>query len=279
MGAFSIITDNPRPKPRVVVVGLASCFGCQLQITNTDPNLMELLDQIDLEYWQLVTSETMPETYDVAIIEGSITTKESEELVRQVRERATYVMAIGACAVTGGVTGMAYDHLAERTDEVYGANVPAACGEMIQPRPVSDVIAVDSQVFCCPIDTRDFAVQLQRVLFGSNTVREEATLCASCKRNENDCFYNQGRLCMGLVTRSGCNARCVNRGRPCFGCAGLSPAANLDSAREACEGYGVDPGSFDAALQMFSQVQLTKEGKQGDDSPVTSADGGRGASL
>mgnify|MGYP003284349587 FL=1 len=43
--------------PRVVVVGLASCFGCQLQITNIEAHLMEVLGQIDLQYWQLASSE------------------------------------------------------------------------------------------------------------------------------------------------------------------------------------------------------------------------------
>lgn len=270
MGAFSMISDNPRPRPRVVVVGLASCFGCQLQITNNEPHLMDLLDQIDLDYWQLVTSESMPDQYDVAIIEGSVTTKESEDLVRRVREKAAHVMAIGACAVTGGVTGMACDHLPERIGEVYGDDVPQACGRMISPRPVSAVIAVDSQVRCCPIDSRDFVAQLQRVLFGSNVVRPDVTLCADCKRNENDCFYRHGQLCMGLVTRSGCNAKCVNRGRPCFGCAGLSSAANLESARQACQRYGVPVARFEGMLQVFSQIQLTQqESASADDAKET----------
>ena len=39
-----------RDLPRVVVVGLASCFGCQLQITNVEEH------QIDLRYWQLASS-------------------------------------------------------------------------------------------------------------------------------------------------------------------------------------------------------------------------------
>ena len=42
MGAFSLITDAERRVPRVVVVGLASCFGCQIQITNAEPYLMQI---------------------------------------------------------------------------------------------------------------------------------------------------------------------------------------------------------------------------------------------
>lgn len=262
MAAFSMINDMPRNKPRVVVLGLASCFGCQLQITNNEPHLMEVLDQIDLEYWSLVSSQDMPDKYDMAIIEGSVTTKESEALVKLVREKASHVMTIGACANGGGVTGMATDGLLDRFEQVYPTAIPDACGQPITPRPVSDVIKVDSQVYCCPVDSFDFVNKLQAALFGSNNDACDRTLCADCKRNETECFFNQGVLCMGLVTRSGCGSRCVNLGRPCFGCAGLADAANLDAARLACQNYGVPIQRFDKALQMFSQIKLEAAGDE-----------------
>lgn len=254
MGAFSLITDTERRVPRVIVVGLASCFGCQLQITNAEQYLMQILGQIDLQYWQLVTSEDMPDQYDVAIIEGAVTTREAEETCKAVRAKAAHVMAIGACATTAGVTGMAMPGLDGRITDVYGDGAPESSGELIAPRPVSAVIPVDSEVRCCPIDPMDFVAMLQRALFGSNRTLETRTLCSDCKRNETECFYNQGVLCLGLVTRAGCGARCVNLGRPCNGCAGLSPDANLDAARAACDTYGVPRADFDKALEMFNQV-------------------------
>ena len=258
MCAWQMITDTNSRPPRVVVVGLASCFGCQLQITNAEEHLTEILGQIDLRYWQLVTSEDMPDEFDVAIIEGAVTTREAEETVRKVREKAAHVMSIGACAVTGGVPGMASNRLASRAKEVYADSLPDASGEIIDPRPVSDVIEVDSEVRCCPIDPYDFVAHLQRVLFGSNRANETRTMCADCKRNETECFFSKGELCLGLVTRAACGARCVNLGRPCNGCAGLSPDANLDGARAACASYGVSVADFDKALEMFNQVALQK---------------------
>ena len=256
MGAFSLITDAERRVPRVVVVGLASCFGCQIQITNAEPYLMQILGQIDLRYWQLVTSEDMPGEYDVAIIEGAVTTREAEETVRAVREKAAHVMTIGACATTAGVTGMAASGLEGRIGNVYEGGAPDSSGELIAPRPVSAVIDVDSEVRCCPIDPMDFVAALQRALFGSNRLPDTRTLCSDCKRNETECFYNAGTLCLGLVTRAGCGARCVNLGRPCNGCAGLSPDANVEAARAACVTYGVAVDAFDKALEMFNQVGM-----------------------
>lgn len=242
-----------RAVPRVVVVGLASCFGCQIQITNIEEHLLDILGQIDLQYWQLASSDPMPQGFDVAIIEGAVTTRESEETVRKLCEQAKVLIAIGSCATTAGIPGIAARSFPMRASQVY-SDLPAACGDMVAPRPVSAVAKVDYEVRCCPIDPYDFVDVLQRVLYGSNKSPRTRTMCNDCKRNETECFFANGELCLGLVTQAGCDARCVNLGRPCNGCRGLSPAANLASARAACERYGVSQRDFDAALQMFNQT-------------------------
>lgn len=245
--------DNASSIPRVVVVGLASCFGCQLQITNVEAHLMEVLGQIDLQYWQLASSGHMPENYDVAVIEGAVTTEESERLVKELRDKAKAVIAIGACATTAGIPGMAAEGFIQRPGSVYD-EVPDACGEMISPRAVSAVIDVDFEVRTCPIDSYDFIAVLQSALYGSNGTVSTATMCGSCKQNETPCFYTQGVMCLGLVTRAGCGARCVNLGRPCNGCRGLSPSANLEAARQSCRDAGIPVERFDKALEMFNQT-------------------------
>lgn len=239
--------------PRVVVVGLASCFGCQLQITNIEAHLLAVLGQIDLRYWQLASSDAMPDQFDIAIIEGAVTTEEAEATVRSLRERARVVVALGACATTAGIPGMAAAQFLERPSEVYG-HVPEACGEMVSPRPVHAVIDVDYEVRCCPIDPFDFVDVLQRALYGSNKTASTKTMCGDCKRNETGCFFGEQTLCLGLVTTAGCHARCVNLGRPCNGCRGLSADANIEAARDACARYGVSVADFDKALEMFNQV-------------------------
>ncbi len=245
------------PTPRVVVVGLASCFGCQLQITNMERHLMEIVGQIDLRYWQLASSDPMPEDYDVAIIEGAITTRESLETVQRLRENAKAIITIGACANTAGIPGIAAEDYDRRADDVYGGEVPAACGEPIVPQSVPSAIKVDYQVLCCPIDFYDFATILSKALYGSNRSQPRRTMCGDCKRNETTCFFERGELCLGLVTFAGCGARCPNLGRPCFGCAGFSPEASLEAARESVLRYGLDAREFDERLQLFNQTNPT----------------------
>lgn len=248
--------ETSRTAPRVVLVGLASCFGCQINITNIEKYLMDVLGQIDMRYWQLTSSEPMPEDIDVAVIEGAVTTSAAEATVRDLRERASVVITIGACAATAGIPGMAAAAYDKRQAEVYGASVPAVISEIAyRPRAVGDVIDVDYAVPCCPIDPMDFVTTLQHALYGSNVYRHTSTLCGECKRNERGCFYGRHTLCLGLVTRSGCGARCPNLGRPCNGCAGLSPDANVETARHAAEVSGIDPEAFDVALGMFNTTK------------------------
>ena len=244
--------EKPQP-PRGVVVGLASCFGCQLQITNVEEHLLDVLGQIDLRYWQLTSSEPMPDAFDVAVIEGAVTTVEAEETVRQLRERAGAVIASGACATTAGIPGMAGAGVSERPGQGYDL-VPEACGNMVAPQPVGSVIDVDFEVRTCPVDSLDFIDVLQRALYGSNKAVPTRTMCGDCKRNETSCFFGKQQLCLGLVTRAGCGARCVNLGRPCNGSRGLSPDANLPSERGAGGRSGVPVAASDRALGMFTRV-------------------------
>lgn len=261
MNAYPYETKEQKPLTRVVVIGLASCFGCQLQITNIEQHLLDVLGRFDLKYWQLTSSDPMPEEFDVAIIEGAVTTEGSMQTLRDVRERAGKVITIGACANTAGIPGIAAGNHEANIQEVYGAEVPEACGVLVSPRPVSAVIDVDYEVPCCPIDPYEFLEVLSRALVGSNRSLRTATMCGECKRNETTCFYADSVLCLGLVTRSGCGARCVNLGRPCNGCRGISPDANLKTAREAVERAGLEVTEFNRALEMFNQVNPVCEKK------------------
>lgn len=251
-------------RPRVVVIGLASCFGCQLQITNAETHLLDILGQFDLRYWQLASSEPEPDgEVDVVIIEGAVTTEESLAVVRAWRERAKTVIAIGACATTAGIPGMAAHDFARRTEAVYGAGLPEACGKAFAPRSVTACIPVDFEVRSCPIDSLDFARVLSQALYGSNASRLTDTMCGSCKLNESGCFWRQGRQCLGLVTLAGCGAKCVGLGRECNGCRGLSPDANLPAARAMVASFGMSVADFDAALQMFNQTDPALAGERG----------------
>jgi sulfhydrogenase subunit delta len=239
--------------PRVVVLGLASDFGCQVQLTNMEDDLLDVLGLMELAYWQLASSGHMPAEYDVAIIEGAVTTDEHVELLKDVRSKAAVVLALGTCAVTGGIPAIANTSALEgRYDAVYGAGGVQVARGRIAPAPIDSVIHVDYHVPGCPIDTGEFLRVLSRVLLGLSDHVPDMTMCASCKVNENVCFFDQGGSCLGLVTRSGCGAKCPSLGRPCAGCRGLAPDANLISAGQVFRARGLGDEVLRDALDVYN---------------------------
>lgn len=241
--------------PRVVVLSLASDFGCQVQMTNMEDQLLDVLGTIDLAYWQLASSGHLPDDYDVAIVEGAVTTEEHVELLKRVRATADAVIIVGACAITGGIPGLAASgQLEERVGCVYGEDGRVvACGR-ITPMPVEAVIDVDYHVPGCPIDPGEFVRVLHRALMGMHDRVPHETMCAGCKIAENICFFDRGEICLGLVTRAGCSARCVSLGRPCTGCRGLAADANIESARAIAASRGLDVGLLDERLRLYNNV-------------------------
>ena len=270
-------TPLPTSLPRVVVLSLASDFGCQVQLSNY-PQLLDTLSTIDLCYWQLVSSAAMPDEYNIAIIEGAVTTSEHEALLRQVRDKAQIVFAVGACAVTGGVPAMAGD--VERSAAVvYGKSAHKVAVGREVPRPVSSVIEVDYVLQGCPIDPQEFSNVLQGAILGVRNRVSREPLCAECKINETPCFYwtqyeekaavdrdvtkdSTAMPCLGLVTANGCGALCVSLGRPCAGCRGIAQDANLDAARGFLREFNRSVEEFDAALEIYNSHALREAAKK-----------------
>lgn len=49
---------------------------------------------------------------------------------------------------------------------------------------------------------------------------EGIPVCAECSLHGEECFIAKGEVCLGPITMSGCNAKCIRDGKPCDGCRG-----------------------------------------------------------
>lgn len=241
--------------PRVVVLSLASDFGCQLQMTNIEDQLLDVLGRFELTYWQLASSMHMPEEFDVAIVEGAVTMPEHVDLLKRVRGTAAIVIAVGACAMNGGIAALAAAEVAASRADVYGEDAPAFCLNALPPRGVLSVIDVDYLVPGCPIDSAEYLDVLSHALLGMRDHTPIEPMCASCKINENICFFESDEICLGVVTRTGCGARCITLGRPCTGCRGLAPDANLTSARTVFAEHGYDLADVLATHRIYNSAE------------------------
>jgi len=81
-------------KPKVAFFEFADCEGCQLCVLDLTPEqLLNLIDVIDIVEFREAISEKS-ETYDVAIVEGSITRESDIPRLKKIRETAKVLVAL-----------------------------------------------------------------------------------------------------------------------------------------------------------------------------------------
>jgi coenzyme F420-reducing hydrogenase gamma subunit len=228
-------------KPRVAFFDFAGCEGDQLQVANLEETLLDLLAHVEVTaFREIMTGDTPP--YDIAFIEGSITKPDDEPRIKDIREKSTLLVALGACATIGGVNCLKNF----QPEQLYRAEVygdAARWYPTYAARPVSAVVEVDAEIHGCPIDRGEFLRVTKELLLGKKPWLPDYPVCVECKQVGNICRYELGRPCLGIITRAGCGACCVTEGARCWGCRGLAPHANLDAARYVME----DVGGFNRA--------------------------------
>jgi len=219
-------------RPRVAVVKLASCDGCQLQLLDAEEALLQLADAIEIANFPEASSNMQPGPYDVTLVEGSVTTPETIEQIKEVRSGSTYLVTIGACATSGGVQALRNGkELAEVVREVYAD--PEYIDSLETSTPVSDHVKVDLEVTGCPIDRDELLGVISQLLQGSIPRLPTAPVCLECKRRGYTCvLVADGQPCLGPVTRTGCGAICPAFGRGCYGCFGPSQPPNTAALAE-----------------------------------------------
>ena len=141
----------PDARPKLAVFKFSSCDGCQLALLSLEDELLSLAGEVEIAYFLEASSQILPGPYDVALVEGSITTAEDRERIQAVRRDSKYLVTIGACATAGGIQALRnWQDVGEFTRAVYAT--PAYIHTLEQSTPISSHVAVDFEVNGCPIN-------------------------------------------------------------------------------------------------------------------------------
>ena len=240
-------------KPRVAIFDFAGCEGCQLQIVNLEEEILDLLLLVEVVEWR--EGMTGKGEYDIAIVEGSITRPQDAERLREIRANAKLLIALGACAAQGGVNKLKNSlEPNEASRVVYGenANSPHLQSGIVQS--VAEIVDVDVHIYGCPIDKKEFAQIVRSLVLGKKPVIPEYPVCVECKLEGNVCRYEYGEICLGPLTRAGCNARCPSYGMWCYGCRGRVEDPNLEAAKAIMGRYGRSVGELEERMALFGTV-------------------------
>jgi len=76
-------------------------------------------------------------------------------------------------------------------------------------------------------------------------------VCVECKLAENVCVYDKGLMCLGPVTRAGCNAICPTFGNKCLGCRGLVSDPNNNAQKDLLAERGLTVDDVLKEFRMF----------------------------
>ena len=240
-------------KPTVGIFGLTGCAGDQLVILNCEDRLLDLVALVDIRDFVMASSQNDTACpLDVALVEGAVLSRRDAEHLKAIRQRSKILVAVGTCAVWGGVAAIDRGRpRQELLDAVYGETGRAYDSTAAQA--LHEVVPVDLSLPGCPIEKEQFLEVLASLLNGDPPVTAAFPVCTECRMRENNCLLIDGTaLCCGPITAAGCNARCPELRIPCIGCRGPWQDANQSSLLALLQEKGIDRQQLAQRLATFA---------------------------
>jgi NAD-reducing hydrogenase small subunit len=151
-------------KPTISSDWLAACAGCHMSLLDIDERLVQVAELADLRATPITDlKEPDEQGVDIGILTGAVNTTTNEMVALRMRERCKTLVAMGDCAVFGGVIAMRnFFKLEDSLRRAYvetestdaGGQVPTSpeLGRPIEVKPVGEVVDVDLFIPGCPPD-------------------------------------------------------------------------------------------------------------------------------
>jgi len=231
---------------------------------------------------------------DVGIITGGVRTEEDKHIALEMRKNVKTLITLGMCAVHGGIPALGNISTREEMYKtVYGTHTTEAGTNPPQGIPalldrvyaVDEIVKPDIQIPGCPPNPDHIADAVVALLSGKPWSLPERSVCDDCptkrekkaqvalKRplqnpdfkagaplSEMRCLNEQGILCNGPATKTGCGGhektpRCINAYMPCRGCmgpirAGAKPMVDMMGALSS---IGLDAKQIEDRMAHFNR--------------------------
>ena len=148
-------------KLKISTASLAGCFGCHMSFLDIDERILLLLEQVEFNRSPLTDIKHCGPC-DLGIIEGGICNAENVHVLREFRANCKILVAMGACAVNGGLPAQRnHLDLGDILQEVYHTSPGLAAGSDIpndpelplplnKVHPIHEVVKVDYFLPGCP---------------------------------------------------------------------------------------------------------------------------------
>jgi coenzyme F420-reducing hydrogenase gamma subunit len=247
-------SESGKKRLRLAYVRFTSCCGCQLTLLNCEGHLEALGEAVDLVAFAMASSRRDDRgPLDVALVEGSVSSPDELDRLLELRRRSDFLVAVGACALTGGVNTLGGPDRSSLCRIVYGET--ARKKTTFPPQPLCRFVAVDLELAGCPPERHETLQVLGALGRGGLAALPEYAVCMECRRRENLCLLLEGKQpCLGPVTRAGCRAHCPSFGVICEGCRGLVAEANRGEEFRLLMELGFSEREVRSRMERFTGV-------------------------
>lgn len=93
-------------KPRIATTSLAGCFGCHMSLLDIDERILDLAQLVEFDKSPIDDIKTFTGMCDIGLIEGGCCNEHNVEVLRDFRKHCKILVAVGDCAIMGGVPAM-----------------------------------------------------------------------------------------------------------------------------------------------------------------------------
>ena len=162
---------------KVATASLAGCFGCHTSFLDIDERLFELIEHVEFDRSPLTDIKEVGRC-DIGLIEGGLCNAENVTVLREFRARCKTLVAVGACAITGGLPAQR-NHLnvGVMLAEVYRSRPGLGTGSRVpddpelplplnRVHPIHEVVHVDYFLPGCPPSAEAFWAFLNDLMAG-----------------------------------------------------------------------------------------------------------------
>ena len=117
---------------------------------------------LDFRHARVLQAKNILDEMDVAFVEGAISSQEQKDKLEQIRQKATWLVAVGACAVSGMPSAQRNMFDAKMKEEIQF--ILDRFHHLDKVLSVKDVVKVDVELPGCPMDPKQFVEVVSKAL-------------------------------------------------------------------------------------------------------------------
>ena len=149
------------PKIKVATCSLCGCFGCHMSLLDIDERILDLLEVVEFDRSPIDDIKHIEGMVDLGLIEGGLCNSENVHVLHEFRQHCKILVAVGECAITGGIPAMRNSFtLKDCLEEAYIKGVGVEKAQipndkeipllLDKVRPLHEVVKIDYFLPGCP---------------------------------------------------------------------------------------------------------------------------------